>query len=94
MQNLIIGAGLAAIIAFLTIFGFYDHRESDWQEARAARFECLESGLGAECNFQEVKTMYLVKYNNESKKFKKLLYAKRFKNLMEHYGILCKIYKN
>lgn len=51
MQNLIIGAGLAVIIALLAISSFYNHRESDWQEARAARFECLESGLGAECNF-------------------------------------------
>lgn len=50
-ESLIIGAGLAAIIAFLTIFGLYDSRESDWQEERLARFECYESGLGDECNF-------------------------------------------
>ena len=47
-ENLIIGAGLAAIIAFLTIFGIYNGRESDWREDRQARFECLESGLGDE----------------------------------------------
>ena len=50
-ENLIIGIGLCALLVVLVVISFYDHRESDWQDERAARFECLESGLGAECNF-------------------------------------------
>lgn len=38
--------------------------------------------------------MFVVKFNNQLKKFTSLFYAERFKKLMEHYGILCKIYKN